>query len=243
MWEAVLNNCEAWGNVKVKDLETLYRKALKYLLGVRTQVCNEFPYIELQKPTLTSMIYKRQYIFYKNCTVNRDWPLQRYIIRKALDVSCSFITHYTKLTNQYSSAEEITTHSLEVLKNDVMKKASLGQSRYVTYVTTNPTLTRPKIYSKYVPTVKLHKTTQLRLVSHNLQIELGRHRRPVVLREERLCTCGAVETECHFLFECMQYYHIRCKYNLNINELSEVLDDTFTCDYVDELFNCRGTFL
>ena len=122
-------------------------------------------------------------------------------------------------------------------------KASLGQSRYVTYLTTNPTLTRPKIYSKYVPTVKLHKTTQLRLVSHNLQIELGRHRRPVVLREERLCTCGAVETECHFLFECMQYYHIRCKYNLNINELSEVLDDTFTCDYVNELFNCRETFL
>ena len=189
------------------------------------------------------MIYKRQYIFYKNCTVSRDWPLQRYIIRKALDVNYSFVTHYTKLANQYSSAEEITTQSLEVLNNDVMKKASLGQSRYVTYLATNPTLTRPKIYSKYVPTVKLHKTTQLRLVSHNLQIELGRHRRPVVLREERLCTCGAVETEYHFLFECLQYYHIKCKYNLNINELSEVLDDTFTCDYVNELFNCRETFL
>ena len=74
---AVLYNCETWGDANVKQLELLYRKALKYMLGVRTQVCNAFPYIELAKPTLTSLIHRRQYIFFKNCTNEKDWPLPR----------------------------------------------------------------------------------------------------------------------------------------------------------------------
>ena len=104
---AVLHNCESWGNANIKSLELLYRKALKYMLGVRSQVCNEFPFIELQKPTLSATILRRQYIFYKNCMTDRDWPLQRYIIRKAIDSKCSYISHYTKLVNEYSSENEI----------------------------------------------------------------------------------------------------------------------------------------
>ena len=192
-----------------------------------------------QKPTLTSLIHKRQYIFYKQCRVDRDWPLQRYIIRKALDVKCSFIAQYTKLAGEYSSAEEITDRSLLRMKNQVLQKANLGQSRYVKYLELNPTLARPAMYSIYVPTTKLHKTSQLRMISHNLEIELWRHKKPVTPKEQRLCLCGDIETENHFLFECQMYYHIRCKYNVNGFELSEVLDEAFTCDYVDELFECR----
>ena len=77
------------------------------------------------------------------------------------------------------------------------------------------------------------------MISHNLEIELGRHKKPVTPKEQRLCLCGDIETENHFLFECQMYYHIRCKYNVNGFELSEVLDEAFTCDYVDELFECR----
>ena len=114
---------------------------------------------------------------------------------------------------------------------------------YMSYVQLNPALTRPTMYSRYVPTTKLHKTSQLRMISHDLKIEVGRHRRPVVPKEERLCVCGSVESETHFLFECQMYYHIRCKYNISVNELSKVLDETFTCDYVNDLFNCRKIFM
>ena len=88
---AVLHNCESWGDANLDALEALYKKALKYMLGVRKTVCNEFAYIELAKPTLKSFVLKRQYKFYKNCVQDRDWPLLRHIIRQAMDSKCSYI--------------------------------------------------------------------------------------------------------------------------------------------------------
>ena len=242
---AVLYNCETWGDASVVLLEKMYRKALKYMLGVRSQVCNEFAYIELAKPTLKSVIQKRQFIFYKNCICDKDWPLQRYIIRKAIDARCSFINHYVKLGEVYASADDITKTSLDRLKEDVMKKANRGQSRYVSYLEINPTLDRPILYSSHFPTAKIHKTTQLRMISHSLQIELGRHKRPVVPHSERLCVCGCIETEPHFLFDCQLYYHIRCRYNIDkrTNRLNQVLDTNFTCDYINDLYDCRKIFM
>ena len=100
---AALYNCESWGDANIDCLEDMYRKALKYMLVVRSQVCNEFPYIELGKPTLKSVVQKRQYTFYKMCVGDSDWPLQRYIIRKAMDVNCSYIRYYTRLANIFTS--------------------------------------------------------------------------------------------------------------------------------------------
>ena len=59
------------------------------MLGVR----NQFKYIELGKPTLTSVIYKCQLKFFNDCRVGRDLPMQRFIIRKAIDSKYSFIKH------------------------------------------------------------------------------------------------------------------------------------------------------
>ena len=53
---AVIYNCETWGDANLNDLEKKYRRALKCMLGVKTSTCNEFPYIELEKPTLKSMM-------------------------------------------------------------------------------------------------------------------------------------------------------------------------------------------
>ena len=58
----------------------MYRKALKSMLGIRNTVCNEFPYVELGKPVLISIVHKRQLIFYNKCIRDDDWPMQRYII-------------------------------------------------------------------------------------------------------------------------------------------------------------------
>ena len=219
---AVLNNCEAWGNANLSAVEILYRKALKRMLGVRKTVCNEFPYIELGKPTLTSLVQKRQYKFYKNCTVDRDWPLQLYLIRQAIDARCPFINHYAKLVEKYDCANDITEKSLQDMRDKVRLKADRGQSRYATYIKVNPTLRRPEIYDHFVPTFKLHNTTRIRMISHSLQIELGRHHRPVIPSEERLCVCREVETEEHFTLHCNLYSHIRHKYDINDeNELPQ----------------------
>ena len=241
---AVLTNCETWGDANVKSLELLYRKSLKYMLGVRKQVCNEFPYIELAKPTLQSMIQRRQYIFYKNCTRDRDWPLQRHIIRQALDANCSYIKQYSKLMMNYRCADEITMKSLQQLKDSVVQKAEAGHSRYVSYLALNPALERPVIYSVQTPTLKLHNASRLRMISHELKIEMGRHKRPPVPTEERRCACDEVETEQHFLEKCRLYSHIRRSYNVQEEQsASELLNCGFTCDFTTELLECRKLFL
>ena len=240
---AVLFNCETWGNANIAGLEVLYRKALKRMLGVRKSVCNEFPYIELGRPSLTSVAHKRQFKFFKNCLQDRDWPLQRYIIRKAMDVNCSFINHYNKLMETYGSADEVTDRSIQRMKESITTKAESGRSRYAAYLKLNPTLRPADIYTSTAPTYKLHHTTRIRMISHNLQSELGRHRRPPIPNEERLCTCGDIETEEHYLKQCNQYTHIRHKHGIHQNiELSHIMDCNTTYDYITELYNCREIY-
>ena len=240
---AVLYNCETWGNADVRNLEILYRKALKYMLGIRKTVCNEFIYVELGKPTLTSIILRRQFIFFKNCIEDKDWPLQRHIIRQAVDVNCPYINHYKKLISDYTNADEIIENSLREMKSSIIKKAENQKTRYISYLQVNPTLSRPSIYSFYVPTSMLQKTSQLRLISHNLKIELGRHTRPTTPVDERICFCGGIETETHFILDCELYHHIRDNFNIRNNDrLEYVLDNKETCNFIQRLHECRDIY-
>ena len=103
---------------------------------------------------------------------------------------------------------------------------------------------KPNIYTTYAPTYKVHHAARIRMISHCLQIELGRQKRPKTPEAERLCRCGdGVETEEHFLRECNMYTHIRHKYDINLEtELSQILDNNIAFDYVTELHECREIY-
>ncbi len=53
--------------------------------------------------------------------------------------------------------------------------------------------------------------TQIRVSAHNLEIERGRMARPhPIPPDQRLCRhCGQVETEIHFITECLLYSNMR----------------------------------
>ena len=239
----ILNNCESWGNANLRSLELKYRKALKHLLGVRKTTCNEFPYVELAQPTLTSRVYKRQLKFFRKCLTGDDLPMQKYIIKQAVDSRCSYINHYIQLDLKYETPDDIGTESLIRMKQLIENKASLGKSRYKSYLAMNPTLSRPNIYKQYIPTYKLVSVIRLRTVSHNLEIEKARLTPQRIPQEQRLCTCGEMEDELHFLQHCHQYTHIRQKYDLPQLPFHQQLDNIRTPDFVYELFKCRDIYL
>ena len=57
----------------------------------------------------------------------------------------------------------------------------------------------------------------------NLKIETGRHVRPKIPSDQRvckLCTLNIVEDEIHFLIQCPVYQDIRDKYNISISCIS-----------------------
>ena len=240
---AVLNNCESWGNANLKNLELKYKKALKHLLGIRKTTCNEFPYVELAKPTITSQVHKRQLTFFRQCLVGDDLPMQKYIIKQAVDSRCSFINHYINLDLKYTKPEDISTESLYRMKQSIEKKAANGKSRYKSYLTMNPILSRPNIYNRYIPTYKLLPVIRLRTVSHNLEIEKARHTPQHIPQEQRLCSCGEMEDEQHFLLHCNQYTHIREKYDLHQLPFHQQLDNIHTPDFIYELSKCRDIYL
>ena len=233
----ILYNCETWGDANLNELEKKYRKAIKCMLGLRKSVCNEFSYVELGYPTLKSLVHKRQLKFYRDCIINKDFPMQRFIIRKALDHDSSFIKHYVKLHETYDHPDDIPNKSMTEIKENILQK--LNQSKFASYLQMNPSLSRPAIYDKYNHVHKLQLVTRLRTVAHELAIETGRHHQQRVPKEERLCSCGEVEDESHFALRCHHYSHIRLKYFEHDMSLAEVLDCEWTAEYIDELFQYR----
>ena len=213
------------------------------MLGIRNTVCNEFPYVELGKPTLTSVVHKRQLVFYNKCFKENDLPMQRYIIRKAMDNNCSFIKHYIELSKQFQTPNEITEKSLKLMQDQIRQKANNNKSKYKTYITINPTLCRPTIYDCYIPTHKLLLITRIRTISHNLEIEKGRQRRYKLPVEQRLCKCGDIEDENHFLRLCDNYIHIRNNYPvLSTLPIYLILDNIQVPEYINDLASCRQIF-
>ena len=234
----VIYNCETWGNANLSHLEKKYRKALKYMLGVRKSTINEFAYIELGRPTLTSMVHARQLKFYQQC-LEKDRPMQQYIIQKALEMNSPFIKHYVDLSNKYSNPDEITNKSMLELRSKVREKAE-SSNKYRSFLSINPSLTRPTLYNNYIPTNKLHAVSRLRMISHDLAVETGRHFH--LPRCDRLCSCGEMEDEIHFVRQCHHYSHIRQKHFDPDTEISIMLDCPSTANFIDEITELRKLY-
>ena len=76
---------------------------------------------------------------------------------------------------------------------------------------------------------------KLRLISHNLQIEMGR--RTNTPRENRLCHCNeAIEDETHFLTKCISYIDIRRKHMISDStSINNILGNKKFINYISEL--------
>ena len=102
---------------------------------------------------------------------------------------------------------------------------SSDSSKRKTYLEMNANLSPCAIYwpTSYVPEYARLATTRIRLSSHNLRIETGRWAR--LNREDRLCPCGAIQTESHALLDCPLTVDLRRECPL-----------VTTCGSVQELF-------
>ena len=124
------------------------------------------------------------------------------------------------------------------LRDDIRTKADNGRTKYATYLTINPSLTKPTVYDN----LKLHKHVsmvgKLRTSSHNLHIEMGR--RTGKVRERRVCVCeNGVEDEEHFLIRCQLYYDIRRDHNITNQTVAEILNDATKTRYISDLMERR----
>ena len=127
-----------------------------------------------------------------------------------------------------SSINDLQNNS-ELLKSNLRRSES---SRRVVYCNvTNPNLTVHDLYLKKHVVFEAHRIafTRFRVSSHSLAVETGRWNRRGRGRlpmEERLCSCGEVQSEVHVVNICPLSQHIRSCYG-------------FTC--IDDLMSGRFT--
>ena len=199
---SLLYNCETFGPLIPKQLDSTYLKLLKCCLGVRSNTPNDIVYVESGFLPLNSLILIRQFKFYKRffdtiASGSRRERMMNFLLQD--EKRTNFIQHYETLTTRYSSPQEIVEECRDQLKQRIRNRAGTGQYKFEIYTRVNPDLSTSPFINSIHPIS--HLLVRFRLGSHQLPIETGRWiRRP---RHERLCTaCGELGDEEHVIFSC-----------------------------------------
>ena len=94
--------------------------------------------------------------------------------------------------------------------------------------------------NKFIPDYQMMSFSQVRLISHNLKIEIGRWSR--IPRERRVCRCdnNHVQTEAHVLIDCVLTQNIKPRYPLlSFSDIDTLLSEfthlSLLCKYVQEV--------
>lgn len=208
---AILYGCEAWLDVGLKPLETLYMSAIKMLLGVRPTTPNDICLIEAGMPPLKALVHKRQHMFFNKIWRERsemtDDPL--IFVLKLTNMGNKKMANYIKQVKDEFDMNEYETN--------LRQRFNASGSKFQTYKAINPELITHKVYArKYegviVPEHYRMAFTRMRTSAHRLRIETGRWARTA--RQFRICPCGnSVQTEEHVLTECAVTQNLRDAYN------------------------------
>ena len=237
LMSGLLYGCESWLNGDIKPVCKLYNWALKQMLGVRHSTCNDMCYVESGYSSLKAIIQSKQRKFFVNmynerCVLNDD-PLG-FVLKLVLNSRYRTKNYLTDLINN-SNVNDIN-RDYEKLKNDL---STSNSSRRIVYSTTmNSSLSVHNIYlsRENIPEYQRVAFTRFRLAGHSLAVETGRWNRRGRGRlpmEERLCSCGQIQSEVHVLTHCPMSQHIRDEHNFI--SISDLLDGRFSNKLICEI--------
>ena len=240
IFSAILHNAETWADSKIDQLEIVYRRMLKSVLGVRMTTCSEFLYVELGVHSIKTYLQVKQFNFWKKVLCLGDSDPLTYAIALGKRYNIKEVKHYENLIEKYENADEIIKEFHEKVKNDIRKKAEQNRSRYITYLKVNPLLEHPSVYKSIYSSKTVSMIAKLRTTTHNLQIDMGR--RTLTPPEQRTCHCGAKEDEEHFLLHCNTYTNIRHHHHVTNTTISTILDDAKYIPYINSLYDERKLY-
>lgn len=235
----ILYGCESWLNGDIKPVNKLYMWCIKQMLGVRKTTCNDLCLMELGYPTLRSLILSKQRKFFSSMWRERkdmcDDPLSH-----AIKITLSNNTQTSRYVRDLINNN---VHDVEnAIENIKLKIISSESNRVKLYNTINPDFSVHPIYMSKIKVNERERIswTRFRVSAHSLAIEEGRWNRrgrgrlPV---EERLCSCGHIQTEQHVVEDCARTQHIRQQYNISTmkNLLIERTDVATVCTIIHKI--------
>ena len=210
---SLIYRCESWVGADIKLISKLYNWCLKQLLGERRSTCNDVCYAESGYPPLGDFVKARLFFFrsmWQERSNHDDDPLG-FVIRMVMDMNTM-----TGRSIRLFIDSNVTDLS-EIRKNVLRDIRNSRSSRRETYMDIIPDGSLHYVYKVKHTINETHRTsfTRFRVSGHALACESGRWNRSGHGRlplEERLCQCGAVQTERHVLQNCPLTRHIRDTY-------------------------------
>ena len=198
------------------ETEKVFTQYLKRILGCSIQTPNLMVRSELgTRPLLCNII--RRSIFYIKSVEGNDETLANQALeietdlqdeRNILSLIRKYTPFYQEEHNFLTPKNKMTVRKLisqnydNIWKHDI--NLSTKASSFLSYKLNNG-------LEKYTWSIKnkKHRTSlsRLRLSSHQLMIEKGRHHKPIIPRTDRICPLcnNGVEDECHFITTCPIY--------------------------------------
>ena len=241
LMSSLIYGCESWIGADLKPMNKLYNWCLKRLLGVRKSTCNDVCYVESGYPPLHELVRYRQHKFFRSMWQERalyeDDPLT-HVIKLVIETN----TPTSRIVRELISTEEtdLTVAMLNV-KDGIINSIS---SRRITYKEVNPSLSVHYVYKGRHTINETHRLsfTQFRVSGHYLACETGRWNRRGRGRlplDERVCVCGAVQTERHVVEECPLTQTIRDRNRFS--EIGQLFSDNFepqlTCKIIHNILS------
>ena len=222
---SILYGCEAWLNTSLKQVEVMYMKAVKALLGVRITTPNKLCLIEGGLKPLTAIVKSRQKKFLDKMREKRGEMHDDPLIH-ALNIAEEHHKPMWKYIESIINGHDFVSVEETKIKESI-NTADPSATKFRTYHSLNPMLEVHPLYTKAAPTIPDYlriNFTRYRLSSHQLRVEVGRWSRTPA--DQRTCTCGlGVQNEQH-IFECPIVEHIFNSSEKSYNTPEDIFDDT-----------------
>ena len=215
----MLYGSELWGTLVVDAMEKLLLKFCKYALYVPTTCSNMAVLGELGRCPFHMSSAVRAVKFFKRCQA-RNVPA---LIKDALILSkgCgknSFYGRVMSLLSQYnilwSSQESVNIDALAInLFTDFIGNWNTtidSSNKLLFYALVKGSFCMEPYLWILKEKKKRNVLSRFRMSCHHLPIESGRHTRPIISHDDRLCTsCGVLGDERHYLLYCKQLMDVR----------------------------------
>lgn len=229
---SILNyGCEVWGSHKGPDIEKVHLDFLKVALGVRKNTNSTMIYFETGRLPLYYIRIFRMFKFWfkllqsENCILNaayeylynncenakhasRNWAT---FIKEQLNcLGLSYMWHDQSSINSHVCLpiiqQRLKDHFIHYLHSHMQYESKCTIYRHLV-----DNFCLQYYLEKSIPKMYKKGISKIRLASHNLCIETGRHRN--IPRDKRFCkTCvNEIEDEYHFLLVCPVYRQNRIK--------------------------------
>lgn len=241
LMSSILYGCESWLNGDLRLISKLYNWCIKQLLGVRKTTSNNLCLVELGYPPLNALVTAKQRKFFRNMWAERN-NVEDDPFAHAVQLMLNYNSHTSRYVRSliFNEVDDIQ-NAMNRMKQDITISMS---SRFELYRVVNPNYNAHDIYTTKTIVNELERIswTRLRVSAHSLAIEQGRWNRrgrgrlPI---DERVCTCGQVQTERHVIEICPQSLHLREQYNFSTLEqlFVEHTNYSLVCKIIHKILN------